>query len=84
NVDPSDLPIALWQNGEVKQQARTSQMIYSVAEIISFASQSITLLPGDLILTGTPSGVGPIRSGDQIEAAIGGWPALRNRVVNAS
>src|SRR6266480_927043 len=47
NVDPSDLPIALWQNGEVKQKARTSQMIYSVAEIMSFASQSITLSPGD-------------------------------------
>jgi 2-keto-4-pentenoate hydratase/2-oxohepta-3-ene-1,7-dioic acid hydratase in catechol pathway len=84
NVNPSDLPIALWQNGEVKQKARTSQMIYSVAEIISFASQSITLLPGDLILTGTPSGVGPIRAGDEIEAAIGDWPALRNRVLNAS
>jgi 2-keto-4-pentenoate hydratase/2-oxohepta-3-ene-1,7-dioic acid hydratase in catechol pathway len=84
NVDPSDLPIALWQNGEVKQKARTSRMIYSVAEIISFASESITLLPGDLILTGTPSGVGPIRSGDEIEAAIGDWPVLRNRVVNAS
>ena len=84
NVDPSDLPIALSQNGEVKQKARTSRMIYSVAEIISFASESITLLPGDLILTGTPSGVGPIRSGDEIEAAIGDWPVLRNRVVNAS
>src|SRR5216110_2427407 len=53
-VDISDLPITLWQNGEVKQQARTSQMIYSVAEIVSFASRSITLAPGDLILTGTP------------------------------
>ena len=84
NVDPSDLPIAFWQNGEIKQKARTGQMIYSVAEIMSFASRSITLLPGDLILTGTPSGVGPIRSGDEIEAAIGDWPALRNRVVNAS
>ena len=51
-VDIGDLPITLRQNGEVKQQARTSQMIYSVAEIVSFASQSITLVPGDLILTG--------------------------------
>ena len=84
NVDSSDLPIALRQNGELKQKARTSRMIYSVAEIISFASQSLTLLPGDLILTGTPSGVGPIRAGDEIEAAIGDWPALRNRVINAS
>jgi 2-keto-4-pentenoate hydratase/2-oxohepta-3-ene-1,7-dioic acid hydratase in catechol pathway len=79
-VDVSDLEITLGQNGEVKQQARTSLMIYSVAEIISFASQSITLAPGDLILTGTPSGVGPIRAGDELEARIGDWPPLRNSV----
>jgi 2-keto-4-pentenoate hydratase/2-oxohepta-3-ene-1,7-dioic acid hydratase in catechol pathway len=48
--------------------------------VVSFASQSLTLLPGDLILTGTPSGVGPIRAGDQLEAQIGDWPPLRNRV----
>jgi 2-keto-4-pentenoate hydratase/2-oxohepta-3-ene-1,7-dioic acid hydratase in catechol pathway len=80
DVDTGDLPITLRQNGEVKQQARTSQMIYSLAEIISFASQSITLQPGDLILTGTPSGVGPIRPGDELEARIGDWPPLRNFV----
>src|SRR5476649_2478943 len=80
DVDIGDLPITLRQNGEVKQQARTSQMIYSVAEIISFVSQSLTLLPGDLILTGTPSGVGPIHAGDEIEARIGEWPPLRNSV----
>jgi 2-keto-4-pentenoate hydratase/2-oxohepta-3-ene-1,7-dioic acid hydratase in catechol pathway len=55
-------------------------MIYSVAEIIAFASQSLTLMPGDLILTGTPSGVGPIRPGDELEARIGEWPPLRNSV----
>lgn len=82
-VDIGDLPLTLRQNGEVKQQAQTSQMIYSVAEIVSFASQSITLLPGDLILTGTPSGVGPIRAGDELEARIGDWPALRNFVALA-
>lgn len=83
-VDVSDLPITLRQNGEVKQQARTSQMIYPVAEIVSFASQSLTLLPGDLIMTGTPSGVGPIKDGDELEARIGDWPALRTRVANAA
>ena len=83
DVEVSDLPIKLRQNGEIKQQARTSQMIYSVADIVSFASQSITLLPGDLILTGTPSGVGPIREGDQIEAKIGDWPPLQNSVAHA-
>ena len=82
-VDVSDLPITLRQNGDVKQQARTSQMIYPVAEIVSFASQSLTLLPGDLIMSGTPSGVGPIREGDELEARIGDWPPLRNRVTNS-
>ena len=82
-VAVADLPITLRQNGEVKQEARTSQMIYSVAEIVSFASQAMTLLPGDLILTGTPSGVGPIQEGDELEARIGDWPPLRNSVVNA-
>jgi len=84
DVDVSDLPINLRQNGEIKQQARTSQMIYPVAEIVSFASRSLTLLPGDLIMSGTPSGVGPIKEGDELEARIGDWPPLRNRVVNAS
>src|SRR5438067_4627603 len=83
DVDVSDLSIELRQNGEVRQQARTRQMIYSVAQIVSFASRSTTLLPGDVILTGTPSGVGAIRSGDQLEAKIGDWPPLRNRVANA-
>lgn len=83
DVEVSDLPITLRQNCEVKQQARTSQMIYPVAEIVSFASQSLTLLPGDVILTGTPSGVGPIREGDELEARIGDWPPLRNSVGQA-
>jgi 2-keto-4-pentenoate hydratase/2-oxohepta-3-ene-1,7-dioic acid hydratase in catechol pathway len=82
-VDVSDLKITLRQNGEVKQQGRTSQMIYPVAEIVSFASQSLTLLPGDVILTGTPSGVGPIKQGDVLEAQIGDWPVLRNFVRHA-
>jgi 2-keto-4-pentenoate hydratase/2-oxohepta-3-ene-1,7-dioic acid hydratase in catechol pathway len=83
DVDVSDLPVEMRQNGEVRQQARTSQMIYSVSEIISFASQSLTLMPGDVVLTGTPSGVGPLRAGDELEARIDNWPSLRNRVVNA-
>jgi len=82
-VETGDLEISLRQNGEVRQQARTSQMIYSVAEIISFASQSLSLLPGDLILTGTPSGVGPIRAGDELVARVGDWPVLQNRVEDA-
>jgi 2-keto-4-pentenoate hydratase/2-oxohepta-3-ene-1,7-dioic acid hydratase in catechol pathway len=83
DVDLADVSIELKQNGDVRQKARTSQMIYSPAQIVSFASQGMTLMPGDLILTGTPSGVGPIREGDQLEAGIGNWPVLRNNVVNA-
>src|SRR2546423_2994037 len=83
DVDVSDLRITLRQNGEIKQQARTSQMIYPVAEIVSFASQSLTLLPGGLIMTGTPSGVWPIREGDGLGGRNGEWPPLRNRVTNA-
>jgi len=84
DVDVRDLPLELRQNGELRQRARTSQMIYSVGEIVSFASQSLSLIPGDVILTGTPSGVGPIRAGDELEARIGDWPPLRNRVINAN
>jgi 2-keto-4-pentenoate hydratase/2-oxohepta-3-ene-1,7-dioic acid hydratase in catechol pathway len=80
DVDVTDLPIELRQNGEVKQRARTSQMIYSVAEIVAFASTGMTLLPGDVILTGTPSGVGPIKAGDRLEARIGDWFPLQNKV----
>jgi 2-keto-4-pentenoate hydratase/2-oxohepta-3-ene-1,7-dioic acid hydratase in catechol pathway len=84
DIDIRDLPLELRQNGEVRQKARTSQMIYSVAEIVSFASQSLSLMPGDVILTGTPSGVGPIRDGDKLEARIGDWPPLQNPVINAN
>jgi 2-keto-4-pentenoate hydratase/2-oxohepta-3-ene-1,7-dioic acid hydratase in catechol pathway len=83
DVDLADMAIELKQNGEVRQKARTTQMIYSPAQIVSFVSQGITLLPGDLILTGTPSGVGPVGEGDQLEARVGDWPVLRNNVVNA-
>jgi 2-keto-4-pentenoate hydratase/2-oxohepta-3-ene-1,7-dioic acid hydratase in catechol pathway len=82
-VDISDVSLELRQNGNLRQSTRTSRMIYSVAQIISFASQSLTLLPGDVILTGTPAGVGPIAAGDELEAAIDNWPHLRNGVAIA-
>src|SRR5256885_15807802 len=80
DVNVSDVSLELRQNRKLRQSTRTSRMIYSVAQIISFASQSLTLLPGDVILTGTPSGVGPIHTEDQLETAIDNWPRLRNRV----
>jgi len=83
DVDVGDVSLELRQNGEVRQSTRTSRMIYSIAQIISFASQSLNLFPGDVILTGTPAGVGPIHPGDELEAAIDDWPRLRNSVVIA-
>jgi 2-keto-4-pentenoate hydratase/2-oxohepta-3-ene-1,7-dioic acid hydratase in catechol pathway len=81
DVDVSDVSLELRQNGELRQSTRTKGMIYSIADLVSFASQSLTLLPGDVILSGTPAGVGPIQAGDQLEAAIDNWPPLRNTVV---
>lgn len=83
DADVGDVSIKLWQNDELRQSTRTSRMIHSVAQIISFASQSLTLMPGDVILTGTPAGVGPIRAGDQLDAEIGEWPRLCNSVAIA-
>ena len=83
DVDVRDVSIKLRQNGQLRQNARTSRMIHSVAQIISFVSQSLTLFPGDVILTGTPAGVGPIQPGDELEAEIDDWARLRNTVANA-
>src|SRR3954453_16957491 len=83
DADVRDTSIKLWQNGELRQSTRTSRMIHSVAQIISFVSQSLTLMAGDVILTGTPAGVGPIQAGDELEAEIDDWPRLRNTVAIA-
>jgi 2-keto-4-pentenoate hydratase/2-oxohepta-3-ene-1,7-dioic acid hydratase in catechol pathway len=83
DADVRDASIKLWQNGVLRQSTRTSRMIHSVAQIISFVSQSLTLVAGDVILTGTPAGVGPIQAGDELEAEIDDWPRLRNTVAIA-
>jgi 2,4-didehydro-3-deoxy-L-rhamnonate hydrolase len=68
--DPSCLDLVLKVNGEIRQQANTRDLIIGVAELIAFASSFYTLLPGDVLLTGTPAGVGPIQAGDVMSAAI--------------
>ncbi|WP_374313860.1 fumarylacetoacetate hydrolase family protein [Microbacterium sp.] len=70
-------------NGEVRQQGPISDMIFSLAEIIEFASAAFTLLPGDVILTGTPAGVGQITPGDTVEVEITGLGTLRNTARSA-
>lgn len=80
-LDPTDLQLTARLNGEEKQNTSTSDLIFSVAQLISYISQVKTLLPGDVIMTGTPSGVGPIAPGDVVEVEISGIGILRNPVV---
>ncbi len=80
-VDPSALDIEGWVNGERRQASNTRQLIFSVEQIIAFASGVMTLLPGDVIATGTPSGVGPLKPGDEVTVKIAGIGELRNTVT---
>ena len=79
-IDPNELTIQQFQNGQLRQNSNTKQLIFRPAEIVSFVSTNLTLLPGDVILTGTPSGVGPIQSGDRLEVRIQGLAPLNNSV----
>jgi 2-keto-4-pentenoate hydratase/2-oxohepta-3-ene-1,7-dioic acid hydratase in catechol pathway len=83
DVDPADLAIECLVNGEVRQSARTSDMLFSAFELVSFVSQVMTLVPGDVILTGTPGGISPIVEGDTVEVRIEGIGSLVNPVVAA-
>lgn len=78
--DPESLTVKGILNGKEVQSAPTSDHIFSVAEIVSFISSCMTLLPGDIIMTGTPSGIGPMNSGDTFEVAISGVGNLLNYV----
>ena len=79
-ADPQNLQLELRVNGEIRQQASTADMIFSVRELVSYVSRFCTLQPGDLIATGTPVGVGQLHSGDVIEAEIDDLRVLRNPV----
>jgi 2-keto-4-pentenoate hydratase/2-oxohepta-3-ene-1,7-dioic acid hydratase in catechol pathway len=80
---PADLRLITRVNGEVKQDGRTSQMVHDVAAQIAFVAEIMTLLPGDVILTGTPAGVGPIVAGDTVSVEIEGIGTLTNPVIAA-
>ena len=79
-LDPTDLQISTFLNGERKQHSRTSNLIFSVPRLVSFVSHVMTLLPGDIIATGTPAGIGSMRIGDKVEVEIEGIGILRNYV----
>jgi len=79
-VDPTDLRVTASVNGDVRQDSRTSALLRDVATLLEFMSGVMTLLPGDVILTGTPAGVGPIIDGDTVTVEIEGIGALTNPV----
>jgi 2-keto-4-pentenoate hydratase/2-oxohepta-3-ene-1,7-dioic acid hydratase in catechol pathway len=79
-LDPADLLVESYLNGERRQASRTSQFIFGVERLVSFISHVMTLEPGDLIITGTPAGIGAMRPGDEIEVRIEGIGSLKNRV----
>jgi 2-keto-4-pentenoate hydratase/2-oxohepta-3-ene-1,7-dioic acid hydratase in catechol pathway len=82
-VDPSNLAIEGWVNGEKRQSSNTNQLIFSVPELIEFVSRFCTLEAGDIITTGTPSGVGPLQPGDRVMVKIAGVGTLSNPCVAA-
>ncbi len=84
DVDPADLRIKAAVNGEPRQDSRTSFFIFSVEYLVSFVSGIMTLLPGDVISTGTPPGVGPLRPGDTVEVEIEGIGKLCNKVAGSA
>src|SRR5471030_524879 len=79
-INPNELNIQLFQNGLLRQNSNTKQLIFKPHELVSFISTNMTLLPGDVILTGTPSGIGPIQSGDKLEVRIQELAPLNNSV----
>ncbi|TET54787.1 MAG: FAA hydrolase family protein [Actinobacteria bacterium] len=80
DIDPTNLDIKLLLNGEIKQSSNTNQMLFNAYDLVSFVSKIMTLLPGDIILTGTPPGVGSLRKGDSVEVRIEGIGSLVNYV----
>ncbi len=84
STDPGNLKLKTYLNGVVRQSIHTSDLIFSVPDLICFISSVMTLLPGDIIATGTPSGIGPMKPGDLVEVKIESIGTLRNFVVEYS
>lgn len=82
DLDINDLAIRTTLNGEVQQDARTSDLIFDVPTLVAHVSSFMTLLPGDVLLTGTPGGVGPMQPGDEVSVTVEGIGTLTNQVVS--
>lgn len=83
DLNPADAMVTCHVNGELRQMASTRDMVFSVEQLIAFASSFMTLFPGDIILTGTPEGVSPLKDGDQVDISIEGIGTLENTVVKS-
>ncbi|MYT28310.1 fumarylacetoacetate hydrolase family protein [Streptomyces sp. MspMP-M5] len=81
DLDPSDLTIQCTVNGEQRQLGRTSEMVRPIEDLIVHITEAMTLLPGDVVLTGTPAGVGPLHDGDTVSVTIEGIGTLTNKVI---
>lgn len=81
DLDPGALTVEAYVNGDLRQSSSTKELIFPVEELVARVSQVMTLLPGDVIATGTPGGVGPLQPGDRVEVRIDGIGSLRNTVV---
>jgi 2-keto-4-pentenoate hydratase/2-oxohepta-3-ene-1,7-dioic acid hydratase in catechol pathway len=82
DLDAGDVEVTTTLNGDVRQRGRTSQMIFDVPTLIAHITSVMTLLPGDVVLTGTPAGVGPMRPGDDVAVSVQGIGTLTNKVVS--
>ena len=80
-LDPGNAELEGYHNGELKQKVNTNDLVFSVPALISYITKFITLYPGDVIATGTPAGIGPMKSGDTFEIKIAGIGTLRNTVA---
>jgi 2-keto-4-pentenoate hydratase/2-oxohepta-3-ene-1,7-dioic acid hydratase in catechol pathway len=84
SLDPADIHLTTTVNGEIKQDSRTSLLIHGIATLVSYVTAVMTILPGDVLLTGTPAGVGPLTAGDSVAVWIEGIGTLTNPVVDGS
>jgi 2-keto-4-pentenoate hydratase/2-oxohepta-3-ene-1,7-dioic acid hydratase in catechol pathway len=82
-LDAADVQLTTTVNGEVKQDSRTSLLVHDIPTLVSYVTAVMTILPGDVLLTGTPAGVGPIVAGDSVSVAIEGIGTLTNRVIDS-
>jgi 2-keto-4-pentenoate hydratase/2-oxohepta-3-ene-1,7-dioic acid hydratase in catechol pathway len=80
-LDPGNLAVQSYLGGVLKQSGTTADLVFSVDRLLAFISRVMTLLPGDVIATGTPAGIGPMQAGDTIEVVVEGIGRLRNTVA---